>query len=328
MLIDCARMLPWWNRAAASAGGAKGALTSSPAEEPGLWGELDGHWNARDLEYVEGRTKCLHYTALHQQPWNPFPEQYSYHPNPLAYSGTTSSGEADADGFEVFTREAPSPGFARCPGLEPAGSGPAPDRLLSDTASGLLRQTGARSPAGHRAGRRARRRSAPPARAVTRHDFGRASGRLPEECFDAVLAVGIFERVPPADADWVMRELFAAAEPCPVLRIQVRAAAGLRQPGLVAAPARGDRHPLPGGELGAGCRAACHRLLAVEATRCGGSSRRPTPLVWALTGEGEDDDRQARRSGGHGRPLRGEAPRPTGRWRACATGCSAPRRRS
>ena len=115
MLIDCERMLPWWNRAAASAHGAKGPLTRKPAEEPGLWGELDGHWNARDLEYVEGRTKCLHYTALHQQPWNPFPEAYSYHQNPLAYIWHDLERGADAAGWEMFT-----PRGARAPASRPS----------------------------------------------------------------------------------------------------------------------------------------------------------------------------------------------------------------
>ena len=111
MLIDCERMLPWWNRTAAE-GGKKGELTNKPAAVAGLWGALDPHWNARDLEYVEGRTSCLHYTALHQQPWNPFPEDYSYHPNPLAYIWHDLERRADEEGFEVFSSDRPSPGFA------------------------------------------------------------------------------------------------------------------------------------------------------------------------------------------------------------------------
>ena len=106
----------------------KARSPSKPAEVPGLWGELDGHWNARDLEYVEGRTGCLHYTALHQQPWNPFPEAYSYHENPLAYVWHDLERGADEAGFEVFTREAPSPGFAAVLGSnQPAEAAPEPD---------------------------------------------------------------------------------------------------------------------------------------------------------------------------------------------------------
>ena len=39
----------------------------------------------------------------------------------------------------------------------------------------------------------------PPILAVTRHDFAGCQGRLPEGPFDAVIAAGIFERIPGAD---------------------------------------------------------------------------------------------------------------------------------
>ena len=103
MLIDCGRMVDLWNTKTAATLG-KHALIDKPSSTPGLWGELDGHWNARDQEYVEGRTKCLHYTALHQQPWQPTPEAFSYHPNPLAYVWHDLERDADAEGYQVFTR--------------------------------------------------------------------------------------------------------------------------------------------------------------------------------------------------------------------------------
>ena len=151
MLIDCAKMLPWWNRAAASAPGAKGPLTSKPAETPGLWGELEPHWNARDLEYHEGLTKCLHYTALHQQPWNPFPEVFSYHQNPLAYIWHDLERAADAAGFEVFTRDAPSPGFRAILGSnQPVGTTARCRRYPDCAGGGAARADGRQAPARHR----------------------------------------------------------------------------------------------------------------------------------------------------------------------------------
>ena len=98
---------------------------------PGLWGELDSHWNARDLEYAEGRTKCLHYTALHQQPWNPFPEDYSYHQNPLAYIWHDLERAADEAGFEVFTRDDPEPRLPGGAGLQPPAARALPPHRLS-----------------------------------------------------------------------------------------------------------------------------------------------------------------------------------------------------
>jgi hypothetical protein len=130
MLIDCERMAPIWNRAAASTGN-KYSLLSKPRKTPGLWGQLDRHWNARDQEYIEGRTMCLHYTALHQQPWEPFPEHYSYHPNPLAYLWHDLEQAADAEGYQVFSRGAPSPGFLARLGTNEVRPAARPARLPS-----------------------------------------------------------------------------------------------------------------------------------------------------------------------------------------------------
>ena len=293
MLIDCAKMLPWWNRAAASAPGAKGPLTSKPAEVPGLWGELDPHWNARDREYVEGRTGCLHYTALHQQPWNPFPEAFSYHENPLAYVWHDLERAADAAGYEVFTRDEPSPGFRAALGSNQPPATIGGGAVLSQPARQLLRQTGV-------------------ARvlltgigvadfgtadlAVTPHDFAGSQGRLPEGSFDAVIAAGIFERIPGADVNWVLRELFAAAERVLVLRITVTADAGVGSEGWwrrrveeIAA-----HFPKVSWQLDA-VRQLATGSLAVAATQVRRVEPPAEPLVWALTGEGEAEDRQARR---------------------------------
>ena len=299
MLIDCERMLPWWNRAAASARGAKGPLTSKPAEEPGLWGELDAHWNARDLEYVEGRTKCLHYTALHQQPWNPFPEAYSYHQNPLAYIWHDLERGADAAGFEVFTREAPSPGFAAVLGSNQPAAGRSPGPLLSDAARR------APAPDGRRAACWSPASAGRPEAALgadrlepTRHDFAAPGGRLPEGPLRRRAGRRHLRARPRRG-----RQLGAAravrrgrrARWCCASRVTRRGRC--RQRGLVAPPGRGDRRPLPEGELGAGCRAPARHRLARGRGDPGppGRAAGDSPLVWALTGEGEAPT--ARRAG-------------------------------
>ena len=181
MLIDCEKMLPWWNRAAASAHGAKGPLTKKPAEEPGLWGELDGHWNARDLEYVEGQTKCLHYTALHQQPWNPFPEAYSYHQNPLAYIWHDLERGADAAGYEVLLARGAEPRFLGRAGFEPP-------RAASTAGSAAVARCGQSAAANGRPnllvtgiGDTLDQPFGTADVETTRHDFARAHGRLPDD---------------------------------------------------------------------------------------------------------------------------------------------------
>ena len=112
MVMDCARMLPWWNLRAARTSG-KRELVEAPAAHPGLWGMLDGGWNARDFEYRPAASKLLHYTTLHLQPWRPTPEQYSYHPHPLGALWLRLEREADVHCYQPFTREHPSATYRR-----------------------------------------------------------------------------------------------------------------------------------------------------------------------------------------------------------------------
>ncbi|NJR20641.1 MAG: hypothetical protein HC777_03825, partial [Hyphomonadaceae bacterium] len=80
MVMDCGRMAPIWNLAAATSQ-SKERLHADAAL---FWWPLDAAWNSRDAEYEEGRSKLLHFTAMHTQPWQPFPGDYAYRQNPLA----------------------------------------------------------------------------------------------------------------------------------------------------------------------------------------------------------------------------------------------------
>jgi len=117
MLLDCARMSPVWTLDAARRA-TKPELIRRALAVPGLYGRLAPEWNARDEEYAPGRSKCLHYTALHTQPWRPFPERFVYQPNPRAPLWLELEAEADARGYRVFTRERPSARY-REGGAEP-----------------------------------------------------------------------------------------------------------------------------------------------------------------------------------------------------------------
>jgi mitochondrial fission protein ELM1 len=283
MLIDCARMAPIWNRAAASTGG-KHALTNRPAETPGLWGPLDRHWNARDQEYREGQTKCLHYTALHQQPWQPFPNDYSYHPNPLAYVWHDLERAADAAGYQVFTAEAPSPGFDRI--VRGNAALPAPGSL-SSAARGLLATLGdARVLAVTVPGEP----PVLPGPATTVLDLARERARLTEEQAEAVVAVGVLDRVPPADIGWLLDGLFGAATKLVVVGVTAAARSGLgsgewwrRRVAEAAA-----RHPGVSWHLdvaaGVGEPAADHTVRRVEDPGA--------PRVWALVAADARDQAQ------------------------------------
>jgi len=122
MLLDCARMhAPWTLRAAQRE--PKARLTRRAARTPGLFGQLAPEWNARDGEYAEGRSKCLHFTTLATQPWRPFPERFVYGENPAARVFFGLERAADARCYQIFTRARPSAGFAAWLAGRPADAG-------------------------------------------------------------------------------------------------------------------------------------------------------------------------------------------------------------
>ncbi|HET6468124.1 MAG TPA: ELM1/GtrOC1 family putative glycosyltransferase [Geminicoccaceae bacterium] len=283
MLIDCARMAPIWNREAASTGG-KHALTNQPAATPGLWGRLDGHWNARDQEYREGLTKCLHYTALHQQPWQPFPGDYSYHANPLAYIWHDLERAADGEGYQVFRADAPSPAFARI--VQGDGAKPAA-RPLPAAALELLGALGVQGALAVTV-----RGDAPPLPGIETAmlDLAHGAERLPGERAEAAVAVGVLDHVPPADLGWLLDGLFAAAGKALVATVGAAAPDGLGSPEWwrrrVAEAAA--RHPGVSWHLevaaGGGAPAAAYGSRRVEDPGA--------PRVWALVAAEARDQAQ------------------------------------
>ncbi len=112
MLIDCAMMAKIWTLEDARRLPKKQLLARAVAV-PGLCGPLAPEWNARDEEYVQGRSKLLHYTTLHTQPRRPFPEQFVYQEHPCAEPWLALERGADAAGAQVFTRQQPSQQYAR-----------------------------------------------------------------------------------------------------------------------------------------------------------------------------------------------------------------------
>ena len=114
LLGDAARLRAHGRRSGASSArsaASKAELLREALAIPGLYGPLAGDWNARDGEYQAGRSKLLHYTTLHTQPWRPFPAQLVYQENAHADLWHDLEREADAAGFEPFTRARPSARF-------------------------------------------------------------------------------------------------------------------------------------------------------------------------------------------------------------------------
>ena len=112
MLLDCARMAEVWTIDEAKHGRKK-ALIKKATAVPGLHGRLGVEWHARDLkDFDRERTKLLHYTTLHTQPWWPDPARFIYHDHPLASLWHDLECSADAAGYQQFTAAQPSKAFA------------------------------------------------------------------------------------------------------------------------------------------------------------------------------------------------------------------------
>lgn len=204
MVMDCARMAPWWNLEQARQADKK-ALTNTPAEQPGLWGELDGRWNARDEEYEHGRTHVLHYTALHQQPWQPTPRAYSYHPNVLGDLWHRLEQEADAQNYGPFSRQTPSPWFDQA--LRALETRPDADEALSSSprAATLASECNATSLLWCRPARQAA--SPSPLNIEASQTWHPERDAAEDTSFDCAAVTGVLEHLPAEDVPWFMAEL-------------------------------------------------------------------------------------------------------------------------
>lgn len=111
MLMDCKKMCSVWNIEQARHE-RKAALLKKALGIKNLWGRLEPEWNARDEEYVSGKSKVLHYTALHTQPWQPFPQKFVYQKSPEGEVWFNLERSANQRGFLLFSQSHPSSLFA------------------------------------------------------------------------------------------------------------------------------------------------------------------------------------------------------------------------
>jgi len=190
MLLDCARMAAWWTHAAATSR-TKAQLLAPVKQQPDLWGRLDGGWNARDMEFVEGQSMLLHYTAMHTQPWHPFPNDYAYRAHPLGEVWYRLERAADAEGYSVFTRQRPSPIYDEIVAerrLAPAKRPQAPLSHAVDKLAGTLQVD-----------------------SILQFDVATVGGDWPRQRFDAVVAQDLLEQLPGEDIPWLLDEMFRRA---------------------------------------------------------------------------------------------------------------------
>jgi mitochondrial fission protein ELM1 len=229
MLIDCARMASVWPLEAVQRG-RKNALIRKALAVPGLWGRLEPEWNARDTEYVAGRSKVLHYTALHLQPWRPFPQRYVYQRNPVGHVWLDLERSADAAGYWHFSGGRPSKHYRELQlavqadrstakavvQFDPAQRELELGVLNGDACSGLITSLGLHSLESYRLTVRAAGAAGPP-RTVTLKS-GRTiayeQATLPatpdsgRDLFDGVLCMDFLEFLPGEDVPWILDRLF------------------------------------------------------------------------------------------------------------------------
>jgi uncharacterized protein len=212
MLMDCARMAKAWTLPAAQTGSKEQLLSAAAAE----WGALEAAWNARDMEFQAGRSKLLHFTAMHTQPWQPFPEDYAYREHPLAELWHALERDADAAGYQAFTAARPSAQYAASMG---ANARSRPAEPLSDRLLEFIVADGTRSAMVVTAG-------APPATpavpAIIAIDLAASAGVWPTGKVESVVAINLLERLPPDDVPWVVDRLFASAQRSVAARIDCR----------------------------------------------------------------------------------------------------------
>ena len=204
MLIDCERMAKHWTLEAARRSSKKRILSCSLAVS-GLWGPLDGGWNARDGEYRQGSSHLLHYTTLHTQPWRPFPERFVYQENPLAGLWHGLERSADEAGFQLFDRERPSARFRALQARGAKARGRSPGWARAAIAD-LLRRVGQ----------------------AASHQLMEVFPTPTTQPCELGVVTSDLESVPEDDLAWVLDEIFGSTRRCVFAAVNAR---GHRPPG-------------------------------------------------------------------------------------------------
>ncbi len=226
MLIDCAKMAAIWPLDAVQHERRK-RIEERARAVPDLWGPLARAWNARDEEYVAGRSKVLHYTTIHTQPWQPFPYRFVYQHNAVGYVWTDLERAADRAHFQVFNAERPSAQYeARV------------EQLRAETNAGARRATATAEPEGLKMllaaagaatvldvrlglGGEPDAHIAARGRTVTRFDPAVTPfAGLAEQGVDAVVCAAGLPYLPIEDTPWVVASLFRAARRCVYVRVR------------------------------------------------------------------------------------------------------------
>lgn len=234
MVMDCNKMASVWSLDAAKFE-KKNALAQRALNVPNLWGTLEPEWNARDEEYRAGQSKVLHYTALHTQPWQPFPQEFVYQKSLEGDVWFDLEHSANQRGYLLFSRERPSSLFTEFAKQTRDLQNISPTKLptfqdvetihelqeaigtlqaktllychfgkLSENAPEQVQPTGL------------------PSLTMTAWDFcQKDSDPLPSRQFDIVLSPGGLHLIPEEDIPWVIEEMFNRAHGMVYMAIEI-----------------------------------------------------------------------------------------------------------
>jgi mitochondrial fission protein ELM1 len=217
MLIDCARMAAIWPLNAVQHHRRK-RIEAMTRAKGGLWGTLPREWNARDEEYVAGRSNVLHYTTIHTQPWQPFPERFVYQPNAVGRVWLEMEDAADRAHYQLFSAQHPS---SRFDALRTQASQTTAVRitdgleeLLTDARASTVLDVQL-SPSAPCVAERA-------GWSVTCCALIDAGvDAIPQREFDAIVCAGTLASVPDEDIPWLLDTLFRRARRCVYLSVDV-----------------------------------------------------------------------------------------------------------
>lgn len=207
MLIDCARMAAIWTLDAGRRR-TRRRLETDARNGVGLWGELAPEWNVRDDETGQDHPKLLHFTTIHTQPWQPFPERYAYQHNPVADVWFALERAADRAGYHVFDARRPSAAFRplrSCvhfvPLLQDSHETPQIEKLASETGSrSVLCSSIGMEPTEHG-----------PDGSLTNRNGTFPTGQPTDRTADGVVCAGTLDFFPDEDVPWMLEELFRRA---------------------------------------------------------------------------------------------------------------------
>ena len=234
MVMDCKKMAAVWSLEAAKFE-KKTTLVQRALNRPNLWGQLKPEWNARDEEYRPGHSKVLHYTALHTQPWHPFPKQFVYQNSPEGDVWIKLEEQANQAGYQLFSRTRPSLGFKEL--MVQAGIKQAVFPTDSPPIQGAYHLSELDE---HTATREAKtclwchlgqiqdlfqdknkKFGGLDALTITPYDLYRQTpDSLPTQTFDIVYSAGELQRIPDEDIPWVLEEMFSLAHSLVFVQIQ------------------------------------------------------------------------------------------------------------